>query len=309
MAHADAASPGPGDGGRQPRPAVESQHTVDVTFLSPLDKFDTDLEQLAVGDQVVLRRVTDEDRQLFREPFRRTFPPPEVNKYDFVLETTCPSRERTFDPGQAMERFRRVVTAFRLINPGAFELPVLLACQAESRALVGAVRPFVSCVVREPYWFRKEDADELQDVVGKLCTGHLNDRQSLALRRFEMAYERWIPEDRLIDHWIALEALFLPGISDELSFRASLRIAYYMTASPDERQRIFDKMRLSYDTRSRIVHGEPPKADVGEVASDTEEILRRALRAEVTNLGSLDVERLDAAIARGGSPEQEGTLE
>ena len=109
----------------------------------------------------------------------------------------------------------------------------------------------------------------------------------------------------LIDYWVAFEALFLPGISDELSFRASLRIAYYVATTPDEREEVFRKMRLSYRTRSDVVHGERVKADVRQVATDTEDILRRALRAEVLNPGSLNVDRLDAAIARGDSVRQE----
>jgi hypothetical protein len=224
-----------------------------------------------------------------------------------VTERSAPTNLSTVrDP------MMRAVTVLRLLKSGQVGVPAVLARLLKPAFGVpgGIIGTSGAPAALGPsYTLALEESEPLVATYQALAEVSASRTLAVALRRFNQAYQRDRPDDRLIDYWIALEALFLPGISDELSFRASLRIAYYLTTSPDERQGIFDKMRLSYDTRSRIVHGEPPKADAGEVASDTEEILRRALRAEVTNLGSLDVERLDAAIARGGSPEQEGTLE
>jgi hypothetical protein len=210
--------------------------------------------------------------------------------------------------------FDTVVTALRLLKSGAAWYNVMGSWPGDPALGIHLASGTASwgpnpAVLTGSYELLEQDVQPLGDLVSGLGNVVRHKQLSLALQRFNLAYERTRPEDKLIDYWVALEALFLPGISDELSFRASLRIAYYLTTSPDERQDIFDKMRLSYDTRSRIVHGEEPKADAGQVASDTEEILRRALRAEVTNPGSLNVERLDAAIARGGSPAHERTVE
>jgi hypothetical protein len=160
------------------------------------------------------------------------------------------------------------------------------------------------------YEFLAHDLDRLRGLVGSLVSGPQAEQVWLALRRFDAAYERARAEDKLIDYWVALEALFLKGSEQqELSYRAALRIARFLGEGAEQRVELFKTMKRSYGVRSRVVHGELPKADAGQVASDTEEILRRALRAEVTNPGSLNVDRLDAAIARGGNPEQERTLE
>ena len=70
-----------------------------------------------------------------------------------------------------------------------------------------------------------------------------------ALRRFNFAYERSRPSDRLIDHWIALEALFLPSQDQELRFRAAMRVAYFL-GEKQRRQNIYKAMLDSYDGRS-----------------------------------------------------------
>ena len=286
---------------------METKGTMDVTFVAPLDKFDAELDSLLIGAEVVLSRVKDKDKRFLRKLVGSGAGVGyAVPKADFALETTLASVDIIPDANEASERFARVVTAFRLIKRGAFGLPVLIACETGSRALKAAFGPFRPHAFGEPYFLGKQEADKLRNVVQELCAGRLSDRQNIALRRFEMAYERGIAEDRLIDYWVALEALFLPDIFQELSFRASLRIAYYVAGTPDEREEVFRKMRLSYDIRSDVVHGQRLKADVSEVASDTEEILRRALRAEVMNPGSLNVDRLDAAIARGQGAAQSG---
>jgi hypothetical protein len=77
----------------------------------------------------------------------------------------------------------------------------------------------------------------------------------MALDRLGFAYERVRSEDRLVDFWVALEALFLPDARDELKYRASLRIAYFLEKEYTRRQNTFMLAKRSYDARSAIVHG------------------------------------------------------
>src|SRR5205823_1673035 len=66
-----------------------------------------------------------------------------------------------------------------------------------------------------------------------------NERQvyEVAQRRFAQTYERVHDEDRLIDAWIALEALFLPD-QGELIYRAQMRIARFIGNDLPEREAI-----------------------------------------------------------------------
>jgi hypothetical protein len=148
------------------------------------------------------------------------------------------------------------------------------------------------------YEFKRSERSTLKAIYRAVRS--VSSRFELALRRLDMAYSRELDEDRLIDCWVALESLFLPGISDELSFRASLRIAYFLGRRPDERLEIYERMRESYKARSRVVHGQEVSVNVRQVAQQTEEALREALGRAV-QAGTVNVGALDADIARGGA--------
>jgi hypothetical protein len=102
----------------------------------------------------------------------------------------------------------------------------------------------------------KSDAAHIIRLWGRLQKSPNVEKISLALHRWSATAERLNDEDKLIDYWIALESLFTPDSSQELVFRASLRIAAFLGQAPDERREIYDHMRHSYAWRSAIVHGD-----------------------------------------------------
>jgi hypothetical protein len=79
----------------------------------------------------------------------------------------------------------------------------------------------------------------------------------------------------LLVAWSGLEALF--GVDQEISFRLSLYITNFLR-SGDERYPEFQKLRRSYDDRSRVAHGAATKARaLREHATYTRDILRACL--------------------------------
>jgi hypothetical protein len=271
----------------------------DVTLVATLDKLRTEFDQLPVDGEVLLRRLNDEDNHFLSGLVTSGLLSRYAPRFEFALETRAISPEDTFNPGEAEKRFDRVITAFRLIKPGAVRVSVVFACQTESRALVGVHVPPVLHVFGKPYSFAGEDAHKLRDVVRQLCAPKLNDRQRIALRRFEMAYEREAAEDRLIDCWVALEALFSPSDRGELRHRIALRAAYFIASSPEERERTYTALRDCYDTRSDIIHGSKPRQDVRAAAAAVEDYLRGALRKIVSNPAGFQADQLDLVVARG----------
>lgn len=147
--------------------------------------------------------------------------------------------------------------------------------------------------------------DQLKTEVGPHCGEGLsglltglhavvdNPRIELALRRFDSAYGRLDPEDRLIDLWITFEALLIPDGQHELSYRAGMRIAQLVGGSSSERQESFELARSSYSLRSKVVHGELVK-DLSLVAK-TRELARQALRTWILRPPEEDVKTLDFA--------------
>ena len=108
---------------------------------------------------------------------------------------------------------------------------------------------------------------------------------ALALRRFNLSYDRHHPEDQLIDQMIAFEALYLSGDDrTEKSFRLALRSSYFLEAGA-QRKDVYRDMKCAYNLRSTIVHGgmaslptiKGTQMSMDNFAGKIEEYLRRTL--------------------------------
>lgn len=77
-----------------------------------------------------------------------------------------------------------------------------------------------------------------------------------SLRRFRSARAGVNPEDRIIDATIALEALLLVGMQDELTNRLALRMAVWLGDTIEERDAIYKNAQAIYRARGKLVHGE-----------------------------------------------------
>jgi len=207
-------------------------------------------------------------------------------------------------PRTADDGLDTVVTALRLLKAGAVwynvrgywpghpafgSNPALGTASWEPKRGVDGAR----------YELLEEDVQPLTDLVGSLVNGAQHKRLPVALERFRLAYERARPEDKLIDYWIALEALFSPPDSREVTYRIALRAAYFIASLPEEREQAFTALRDHYGTRSDVVHGRKPKRDVKVAAEAVEEYLRRALRKIVSDPARFRPKQLDLVVARG----------
>jgi len=120
---------------------------------------------------------------------------------------------------------------------------------------------------------------------GGIWTKHPSIRA--AIQRFNLALDRYIDEDRLVDLIVAAEALFLPDSQEhELKYRLSLRAAKLSPMPETSEHDLFDRMKLAYDLRSGIVHtGAISRNNIKklgdqslrEFVDDIEEILRLSI--------------------------------
>ena len=225
-----------------------------------------------------------------------------VMRLKFCLEyrATIPKHSQP-DQRAAREAINDVVTSLRLVGADRVAAPHLLTRTVERTFGLGFGGTMTSSHERAPLGNSEIDADvcaQARSVAGRLTAARKSPTISLALRRFDFASQRLRVEDRLIDAWIALEALFLPGERDELRYRVSLRMAYFLSADPVERRTMFQQVRRSYDARSAIVHGHEP-AGLNETATHTVEVLRQALLKAIQEPDSVSADRLDALILGG----------
>ncbi len=115
-------------------------------------------------------------------------------------------------------------------------------------------------------------------------------RFGFSIHRFNLAFDRRLLIDRIVDLVIAAEALFLSdlGVKDrgELRFRFALRAAKFIQHPSYGEREIFRIMRQAYDARSAIVHGGLPdethlpdnqSADLPTFIDIIEELIRLGL--------------------------------
>lgn len=89
-------------------------------------------------------------------------------------------------------------------------------------------------------------------------------RFGFGIHRFNLAFDRRLLADRIVDLVIAAESLFLSdlGVQDrgELRFRCALRAAKFIEHPLYGERDVYRLMRRAYDARSSIVHGGSPKS-------------------------------------------------
>lgn len=116
-------------------------------------------------------------------------------------------------------------------------------------------------------------------------------RFGFSIHRFNLAFDRGLLADRIVDLVIAAEALFLGDLDEkyrgELRFRFALRAAKFIEHPNYGELDIFAVMRQAYDARSAIVHGGSPKetrlpdnpsANLPTFIDAIEELVRLGLR-------------------------------
>ena len=152
------------------------------------------------------------------------------------------------------------------------------------------------------YGLEVADVEPLQELFAKYAGRAQDEAFDLAVRRFNSAYTRSNAEDRLIDYWVALEALFLPDTQEELSYRIALRLAAFCGDEGDSRIRYFDDARESYKARSRVIHGRAV-ARLDEITAATEQMVRVSLGRWIDPTRDHNPDFLEKFLLRNGSSE------
>jgi len=283
---------------------------VSFTYVAPLFRFRSVDALVRLPSGLLIRELTDQERSDLYDPVQQLWEGASLigSEGGFGLCWVEQARRGAEDAGTSAderlaaveERFRAAVTALRLLAPGNVGIG-LVAIWIGGRGLqrVHFVDAFAAgwC----PYGLEAEDVPTLKQLVEALELS-LSQQKGLrrAVQRFNASYRRGDDQDRIVDHWIALEGLFLRGEMGELTFKGAVRIAHYLGQSPAERWGFYTDAKRSYRLRSKIVHGERVKeAEVEAVRPQTEEMLRMALRAVVLHPESLDVDKLDRRAVRG----------
>ncbi len=198
---------------------------------------------------------------------------------------------RTSQPDQqeAMNTAQAVVLMLRLLkaNPiGTASYQWSTPEQPFKWVMQAAYAPIVhpSSAIGEPYVLTQQDAQILPRLWRKTKKAHTKTNLATAITRFEDSYSRTKPEDKLIDYWTALEALFFSDDEfRDMGKSLALAASYYLGRTESERTSIYNDLTRSHTLRSHFIHGErgKTKVDLNEMVTKTGKHLRRALRQHI----------------------------
>ena len=254
---------------------------------STLENFSLPIDDLPFGSNLRIRRFSRSEQE---ERLEQALRPHSLTRPLDVLRTSfAVEMEHGIPKGgvihlkEPMEAFGRVVSALRLFKPGVVGLgPTHQEGAYWQPNVVGTLS---SSIYRVPfigptYELTEAEAGQVVQFYNRLLTIDTSSERALelAIRRFNLAYERAMPADKLIDMMIAFEALLLPE-KDELALRLSIRVANLLRDIAD-RQDTFKKMKKAYRLRSDAVHGgEIDDKEIGKCVEAMEELLRQSLRS------------------------------
>lgn len=240
--------------------------------VAPLENFSADISELKIAENLKIIKIKKEELQ---EIWARGEFSPFVNRHkiwhtEYAIEITWDAKKIIGSGNQipvgsqVKGAIEEVLTSLRIYKAGITGFNFIEIKSIQPSVLITGIES-IGGLATQPYLGEKyslQSADNIEFVklfrsLKAAKTYTIPNYLFVALRRFEYAYSRLLPEDKLLDFMIGFEAIFLKGDEQqELSYRLSLRSAYFLSETVEERKDVFDFIRRAYKARSEIVHGE-----------------------------------------------------
>lgn len=294
---------------------------VECRLISPLNNFQAESERIELSPGFSIIKIPKEERAEMLSSSRMfgAFPQYQVmpfNEYAFelVLEIpklfgeNAPVRKAEDIPSQiAQKQFYEACSALRLFKEGAVNHEYIRVGTI-SWELHGGTFTTDSVsrqkLIGPQYILSKDDISDFLKFWSFFQKVRQKTRRriNLALRRFNFAYERVRPEDKLIDYMIGFESLLLLGTErQELEYRLALRGSALLNNTPEGRAVTFKELKTAYRERSNIVHGgilkEIIKIDNNEVKfSEFVDKAGKLLRSSIQEFLQLTESRSEAVV-------------
>jgi len=273
-------------------------------MTAPLQGFSGTVQEVDFGNRLKLRRISDSEKVAYLRMKEAPFGFSgglgnlDVLGVQYTLETVYSHRKGTpINTSSCRDSFEDVMTTLRLYKSGQVDFNII-KMEAASWDPIGGTS-FSSGFSRQGRFFRGSyelNESEKPDLLRlwrriksfKKKTGSLKRSKylNIALRRFSFGIEEEDAENKMIDFFIAFEALCLPE-RDELTYRLSNRVAILLAEEDVDAEEIRKFMAKAYDLRSNIVHGKdvrPIKIDgkifkLNDFVQTVEGYLRESLKS------------------------------
>jgi hypothetical protein len=227
-------------------------------FCAPLFNFKMNTEkELNFEDYLCVRRMTSIEKNLGKIFLKDLLSEKHYRELKLAICWVADDSKR-----QSKSEYDNddILTVMRLLKQEPVQAPYVLTYPAEP--LFGrSIKEMSIHEVGSPllhgktYSLTENDAQQLLAIWHGYRDSRAKKKYAIAFDKFEDVYKKVRADDRIIDCWVGLENIYLRGIKDELRYRASIRIAYFLGSNSDERQRLYKEAMNSYDIRSKLVHG------------------------------------------------------
>ena len=186
----------------------------------------------------------------------------------------------------AFERLKLVEFSLFLSQPTGFSFScVIHAHEANSQWFMQQVYEYAPSVPLPAYERLQPSADDFaqsREVFKALedlrPASNLRTTARVAIRaRTETGFAL-----RFLILWLVLESLFGPDDAREITFRLSQRVAFFTSETAEDVRKVFEKVKTSYNWRSKVVHGlrlaKLQEETSLQLITDLEEIVRKSVR-------------------------------
>ncbi len=282
--------------------------TVTMRYLAPLQNFESDSDSIDLAQGLTIRKLRTEELEDLASISAESGMMPfyEVTTLKYAIELSQETRKQigglptpaSPEVAQTVEDLGKVILALRLFKAGnvAYDMVRVSTVLDVPGSLSGTTSygPHLRFRPGKKYSLVGSECGEFRGFWDSLRDRDFDKPSSLtvAIRRFNFAYNRQGLEDKLVDYMIAVEALFMKKEErSELVHRLSLRVARLLGRDFKERQDIQKEVKEYYKKRSSVVHGGETKL-TDDVILQLEERLRAAFKLLMPSLEDLSQDEL-----------------
>lgn len=290
--------------------------------FAPLEGFSSEVDEIELDKNLRITRLSKEKlSELFKVGRDVSISQDRIFRFRFILaceyETSKIIGEENSKPKilpsqEIKKTFDNVISALRLFKKGVVGYNFI---QIKPLGWYPMSTSTTSGIFTYPYFghykLEKHEIEDFKILLKKIEKAP--DFLTIPINRFNFANDRERPEDKLIDYIIAFESLFTKE-PQELSYRLSIRVSFFMGKSYKDRKEIFTLIKKAYDLRSKIVHGmnydknvevNGESIPIQDFVSRIEELLRESIKESIKsslqfkNRDSL-LKKIDEKIFKGG---------
>ena len=264
-----------------------------IFYFCPLHNFNGDLKRIEIDQDLWIREITPKEFAVVSGLIdgTSTKPDPRLTSLRYVLVKKVNKKVNQDNLKIATDEFEKVSRALKIYQPGELQLGGIYWFNSETWRVENPKK--ITSENHNPsiktYLFKKNTSLSFRRFYAKFKQIDFMQKNNLflgtSIRRFSIAVDQRIPEDKIVDFITCLESLYATKGPDILHKMAN-RIALLLEKNYENRTKLLSFIKKSYDMRSKIVHGEPDPFKIGskiydpnEVSTDLEKIARKSIHA------------------------------